>query len=120
MALESMVSAIGGLKHVLEIAKTVEHAEVRIALQGAILDAQQKAMEVQEENTRLKEQVKELEDAEYHHSAPIVYFKNHPNIPFCSTCWGTSKSRVKIFVGASFKCPACKFEFIPMALAAKI
>jgi len=94
------------LYDVIKDAASAAQAAQNIGLYQKLLDAQGQALELQEENIKLQEEIGQLRDmkelergAEYHPGAPIVFFKDYPKIPFCSTCWGRDRRRIKFSMG---------------------
>ena len=117
MALESMTAVVTGAKHVYELAKTVSDAGIKIELQSAILDVQQKAMELQDENSRLKEEIrqlkytKEFEKRIIRHDKVYITLKDdEKNIKYCAICYGERGKFIQLWLtrnGLEIWCSIC-------------
>lgn len=99
-----------------ELAKdavTLARQADNIELTQKILDLQSHALEMQEENRRLRERVGELEAAartdQGLESRDNAYWRGEKG-PFCTACWDTRSQLVRLHESGSGRlaCPSCK------------
>jgi len=99
------------VKDALSIARKADN----IPLMQALLDAQEQALALQEECTKLKEQVKELQDTKelekriIRHECTVVTLNGDEQaIRYCSACWDRDRKLVQVRNRgeAHFVCPA--------------
>jgi len=101
------------IKDAILIAQKADNAP----LMQALLDAQQQALALQEECAKLKEQIKELQDAKELEKritrckkTIVTLSGDEQVIPYCSICWDKDKNlvQVKIFYNGDSECHVCK------------
>ena len=95
-------------KEVLSVAQKADNVD----LYRQLLDLNAQALDLQEENTRLKNEIHELQktrDVESkieRHSEPYITLRDDSKkTPYCAVCWG--KDRVLIQLSAYGKCAVC-------------
>jgi len=99
------------------VAKTIQQAD-NIELYQKILDVQAKALEVVEENSKLREENKELkeklkikENLKNENNAYWIEADGKKDGPFCSCCWDVDKNLVRLHPCGNpsfYNCPNCK------------
>ena len=108
---------MGIIDDIKSIAKTIQQAD-NIALYQKILDVQGEALEVVEENNKLREENKELkeklkikETLVHDNNAYWIKSVEGKDGPFCSRCWDVEKNLVRLHPcgnPADYDCPDCK------------
>jgi hypothetical protein len=112
MDISYISAALAGINHVLTIGKTITDQKVATEINSALVDitskliqAQQQTMEVQAENYKLIEEIKDLKAKEDFQSRVTLhdgaYWKRREDGteegPFCPSCWGLDKKLVLPF-----------------------
>src|SRR5437870_5054996 len=112
MDITAISGAITAIRHILDIGKNIEDQRIAgaitsavIEVQGKLLEAQQLVGEVQDENRRLKDEIRDLkaqQDLEssvaFHDGAYWRTRKGQEEGPFCPSCWGVNKKLVVLTV----------------------
>jgi hypothetical protein len=109
MDISYISAALAGMTQVLNIGKTIEDQKVVTAINSAVveitsklIEAQRQIVAVQEENQRLREQLRALQDVNrleslvsFHHGAYWTKREDGSEEgPFCPSCWGLEKKLV--------------------------
>lgn len=107
-----------GIKNVADIVKKADNLE----LYAMLLDLQSKALELQEENTQLKQQLEDRSRIEslrariIRHDQPFITLHDDENhILYCAQCWDSKEKLIQMNTEpkpAKFVCPSCKNEGI--------
>ena len=118
MAIESATAVVSGISYVLELVKTVKDAETKSALLNALIDVQLKTTALQDENSRLKEEIKQLKDTKEleekvirHEHLYITLKGDEKNIKYCAICYGERSKFIQlahIRGRGEYWCPSCK------------
>ena len=99
MAIESATTVLSGIKYLSDLVKTVKDAEIKIAMNNAILELQDQLFQLQEENRELREEVAQLKSAktlrsgvEKRYKHPIVTHEDESHkVANCGSCWGSDE-----------------------------
>ena len=103
-----------GIKNVAEIVKKADNLE----LYAVLLDLQSKALELQEENAKLKLQLADRSRIEtlrariIRHDQPFITLQgDEKHIFYCAQCWDSQEKLIQVNTEprpAEFTCPSCK------------
>ena len=103
-----------GIKNVADIVRKADNLE----LYAMLLDLQAKAIELQEENARLKQQlsdhsrIESLRSRIIRHDQPFITLHDDDNhIIYCAQCWDSKEKLIQMNTepySAEFICPSCK------------
>jgi len=108
------MSLYDGLKDALSIASKIKNKDL---IQN-LIDVQQQALDMQNENFELKSRVKELEDTKDLENriirqpcAFVMLSGDSSNTCFCSRCWDVNRKLVQVRIihnnFGQFECPEC-------------
>lgn len=103
-----------GIKNVAEIVKKADNLE----LYAVLLDLQSKALELQEENAKLKLQLADRSRIEtlrariIRHDQPFITLQgDEEHMLYCAHCWDSKEKLIQLNTepsSAEFICPSCK------------
>lgn len=103
-----------GIKNVADIVRKADNLE----LYAMLLDLQAKAIELQEENAQLKQQlsdhsrIESLRSRIIRHDQPFITLQDDDNhILYCAQCWDSKEMLIQMSTeptSAEFVCPSCK------------
>lgn len=103
-----------GIKNVADIVRKADNLE----LYAMLLDLQAKAIELQEENAQLKQQlsnhsrIESLRSRIIRHDQPFITLQDDENhILYCAQCWDSKEKLIQMNTepsSAEFVCPSCK------------
>jgi len=117
------IDAISAIEKIASVAKKTKNIEL---YQEALNDAISIALKLQEENSKLKEEIKQFKDTKAQESDVKMKYK-HPivtracedhKVPYCGSCWGSNKNFIRVGVAAHtprgplYTCGQCQNKFI--------
>ena len=110
-------SVVVAIKKALDVSNRLKDAEI----QGILLDAQEKAIELREEvlnlrndNAPLRENLDAKSALKYDRGAYWSEVDGSRDGPFCSRCWDADSKRIRMHywgLETFWQCPQCKKEF---------
>lgn len=111
---------MGLYEGIKDVAKVLQQAD-NVELYMKLLDLCAQALDLQEENMKLREEVKELkylqdltDDIEYHVDAFVTRKSDTKPIRYCAACWAGRKILVPLqnIQWDNLECPLCKARVI--------
>jgi len=99
----------------LKDATSVLNKTQNIELYQILLDAQQKALDLQAENSELKKQIEDIKDMKdleskikRHPINTIVVLESDNNIKYCSVCWDSDRKLIQMMYRDASKWYRCR------------
>jgi len=100
------------IKDAISVAQKADN----IPLLQSLLDVQKQALELLEENTKLKNRINELEDIKALEKRILRYDftvvtldEDEKNVSYCSACWDENQKLIQVhkYDDGTYKCPIC-------------
>ena len=116
MALDMLPAGLSGAKYAIELIKRVNDSEIKSELLNALIDVQLKTTALQDENTKLKEEIKQLKDTQdiekrMERKGPLIILDG---IVYCGVCWGDGKKipmgTIELHNTSYFRCVKCSLK----------
>ena len=112
---DHLMNIVSQFQEVAELVKKVASREIKAELLQKLIDVQQTAFNLQQENAELREKIKAMNDAEaqkeQYHYANNAYWRldEIPPHPYCTACFDDKGKAIRLTITtAASRCPVCQ------------
>jgi hypothetical protein len=108
LTFSALSSALTSLKTIIDIAKSANNQQFGqqlnsavLDLQGKLMEIQQQALSLQQDNQTLRDELKKFKDhkdtaAKMHFDGHVYWKDDDVESPFCQICWDVDKALVRL------------------------